>query len=307
MEINIQYIRHHAIDKVKWDHCIRKAPNGLIYAQSEYLDGMSPGWEALILGDYEYVMPLTYRKKLGIAYLFQSHFLKQLGIYGQGQIDDTLIHEFTQVAKKHFSFGDIHFNYANAGPHFLQKCNLILHLDNSFEEIQKTFRKDLITRAIKQHLIYEPGDLEEAINLCRQMAEQKNINWPLEELSKFRDLCRRLLEKNQCIIRRVISPQFKLLSAIIAPRDEKRIYGILAANTPESRSVDANAFLYNELIREFSGSGMILDFVGSEIPGVQFFFRKFTHDNQPYNVCNFNDLPDWQKKLKYFYDRWKRV
>lgn len=304
--MNIHYIRHHAIDKVKWDHCIRKAPNGLIYAQSEYLDGMSPGWDALLLGDYEYVMPLTHRKKIGISYLFQSHFLKQLGIFGQAEIDEPLIKKFINTAKGHFSFGDIPFNYANAAPGLKKHCNLILRLDKPFEDMQKTFRNDLITKANKAQLAYGKGDLEESMHLCRRMTSENKINIDTKELERFYLLCKNLIRKDQCIIRRIISPQSQLLSVIIFPRDEKRIYGMLAANTPESRAVDANAFLYYELIREFSGSGLILDFAGSEIPGIQFFLRKFTNEDQPFYVCSFNNLPSWQLKLKPFYDRWKK-
>jgi len=38
---------HHAIDKSKWDDCIRVAPNGLVYARSFYLDTMAKNWNAL--------------------------------------------------------------------------------------------------------------------------------------------------------------------------------------------------------------------------------------------------------------------
>jgi len=61
----IQYLTNHEIDKVKWDECINSASNGLIYAYSFYLDHMSKHWDALVLGDYNAVMPLTWNKKYG--------------------------------------------------------------------------------------------------------------------------------------------------------------------------------------------------------------------------------------------------
>ena len=36
--VNIKYVKHKDIDKVKWDACIDNAPNALIYAYSYYLD-----------------------------------------------------------------------------------------------------------------------------------------------------------------------------------------------------------------------------------------------------------------------------
>ena len=56
---NLQYINHDSIDKALWDEAIEASANGLIYAQSAFLDAMSPGWDALISTGYEYVMPLT--------------------------------------------------------------------------------------------------------------------------------------------------------------------------------------------------------------------------------------------------------
>jgi len=46
----IIYHKHHEIDRDRWDECIRKSFNGIIYAYSWYLDIVSPQWEALIEG-----------------------------------------------------------------------------------------------------------------------------------------------------------------------------------------------------------------------------------------------------------------
>ena len=61
--LKIQYLTHYQIDKAKWDDCIGKADNGLIYAYSFYLDQMSKNWDALVLNDYAAVMPLTWNRK----------------------------------------------------------------------------------------------------------------------------------------------------------------------------------------------------------------------------------------------------
>ncbi|HSQ44739.1 MAG TPA: hypothetical protein VLM16_07060, partial [Ginsengibacter sp.] len=80
--MKISYLPQANIDKQKWDRCIDAAPNGLIYAYSFYLDAMSKNWDALILNDYEIVMPLTWNKKYGVYYLYQPFFTKALGIFG---------------------------------------------------------------------------------------------------------------------------------------------------------------------------------------------------------------------------------
>ena len=68
-ESSIRYLTRREIDTTKWDHCIDTAGNGLIYAYSFYLDHMARNWDALVLNDYEAVMPLTWNSKFGIRYL----------------------------------------------------------------------------------------------------------------------------------------------------------------------------------------------------------------------------------------------
>ena len=118
--VNIRYVKHTDIDKVKWDACIHNAPNGLIYAYSYYLDIMSKNWDALILSkgllsenDYEAVMPLTQNKKFGISYLRQPAFTQQLGIFGHVHFDNDLTEQFINKALELFLFIEINLNYAN--------------------------------------------------------------------------------------------------------------------------------------------------------------------------------------------------
>ena len=80
---NIQYLQQQQVDKIKWDQCIGNAANGLVYAYSFYLDAMAKHWDALVLGDYEAVMPLTWNKKYGVQYLYQPPFAAALGVFGK--------------------------------------------------------------------------------------------------------------------------------------------------------------------------------------------------------------------------------
>ena len=82
----IRDVLHKEIDFIKWDNCISNAPNGLIYGYSYYLDHMASQWDALVLNDYEAVMPLTWNRKYGIHYLYQPFLTAQLGVFGKNII-----------------------------------------------------------------------------------------------------------------------------------------------------------------------------------------------------------------------------
>jgi hypothetical protein len=89
--MEIKHLAHIEIDRQKWDACILNACNSLVYAESWYLDIVSPNWEALILGDYEYVMPLPVKKKFGVSFLVQPPLTQQFGIFSSNKIDEEII------------------------------------------------------------------------------------------------------------------------------------------------------------------------------------------------------------------------
>ena len=77
----INYVRHNEIDLVKWDGCIDRSLNGNFSAYSWYLNCVCPGWDALVEGDYETIMPLPNKSKFGIRYIFPPFFVNQLGVF----------------------------------------------------------------------------------------------------------------------------------------------------------------------------------------------------------------------------------
>lgn len=305
--VNIRYIKHKGIDKMKWDECIDTAPNGLIYANSFYLDIMSKGWDGLVMNDYEAVMPLTWNKKFGILYLRQPAFTQQLGIFGNVIFNNELTKQFIQKASEIFSFAEINLNYANEyNKTTAQKCNLILSLHQPFDVIKKSFRKDLITKAQNAHLLYETSDnIEEVIQSFKNNYSGKLSHLSKQNYEDLLQLCILLKNKEQILIRKAILPNGDLLTISIFFKDKKRIYYILSATLRGGRKYDANAFLLHELIKEFSEQDLILDFEGSDIPSIHFFFRKFNPVEQPYFFVRINQLKLWKKWIKKVYDNYK--
>ena len=96
---HINYVKRESIDTAKWDRCIDNSRNGLIYAYALYLDHMARNWDALILNDYEAVMPLTWNKKWGIKYLYQPPLTPQLGIFSATNISEKLVDAFISKIK----------------------------------------------------------------------------------------------------------------------------------------------------------------------------------------------------------------
>ena len=132
---NIQYLTYEQIDKAKWDVCIDKAVNGLIYGYSFYLDNMADNWDALVLDDYEAVMPLTWKKKYSILYLYQPFLTAQLGVFGT-TMSTELLERFIQRIPVKFKYIDIYLNQQNVFsiPKFdlYKRSNYILNMDKPY-------------------------------------------------------------------------------------------------------------------------------------------------------------------------------
>ena len=111
MPPSIEIIPSHQIDNAKWDACLRNSSNGLIYATSTYVNCIADNWHGIVIGDYDCVMPVPWKKKLGVRYCYDTPFIQQLGWYSVHRMSDAL-----SLMKTLFSFckyGDYAFNFSN--------------------------------------------------------------------------------------------------------------------------------------------------------------------------------------------------
>ena len=91
-----------------------------------------------------------------------------------------------------------------------------------------------------------------------------------------------IIERNMIFVREVKDISGDSLNISIFFNDENRIYNIMSVSLPSGRDKKAQFYLLDNLIKEFARQNRILDFEGSEIPGIAEFYRKFGSFNQPY-------------------------
>ncbi len=298
METAIAYIPHAAIDKAKWNALIDAAPNGVTYAHTNFLDAMSPGWDALIAGDYDTVMPLTWRKKLGIRYLCQPAFSQQLGVFSLTPIQAPLVESFLRKVVQHFRLIEIFLNEANATQaNQTGSTNFVLNLHKPYELLKQAYSKDLhknLARTQKFALSYnESGNVQEAIAQYRLLYGQR-LGYRPQDFAALQSVCEKWINEGKCLVREVYLDDVKrheLLSIGLFLKDKNRLYNIASSTLPNGRTLEANHFLFDQLIREFAGQPLILDFEGSDLPGVARFYQKFSPENRPYFFWKHNRLP----------------
>ena len=303
MNESIQYLTHNKIDKSKWDHCIDSAENGLIYAYSYYLDAMADNWDALVLNDYEAVMPLTWRKKFGIYYLYQPFLTAQLGLFGKN-LDGDLLNNFLKPIPAKFRYWDISLNHNNCFQlnDFMlhQRMNYVLNLNKPYEKLNDIYNENIqrnIRKAQQATCTIEKNfDVEKVIALAiGQMKKQsKETN---ENINRFKKLYGLLYESNKAFTYG-ISLHNQLIASAVFFFSNNRAYYILVGNHPEGKNIGASHALIDAFIKDHAGKNIILDFEGSDIPGLALFYKSFGAIEERYAAIKLNRLPFYLKWLK---------
>lgn len=286
----IEFRTREQIDNTVWNDLIERSSNGLVYARTDFLDQLSPGWSALVLGDHESVMPLTYREKYGISYLFQPPFLQQLGIFGK--VDEQIVKDFIDSARRNFRFAEICLNYSNQLNGTTARHNFIIPLHRSYEAIAAAFSTAHIKnlkRAANAGLRYAQSNSFEAnINRNYQLYGKRFDAVTRSDYDALIEITR---QNPGLILSREVWKDGEMQASTICLFDGRRIYFILSSVTEAGKKNQANHFLVDHIIREFAGKDMVLDFEGSDIPGIAEFYLGFGAEDQPYYFLKWNHMP----------------
>lgn len=299
-----RYLPYDQVDKTKWDACINRAANGLIYGQSRYLDAMSKHWDALVYRDYEAVMPLTWNRKYAIHYLYQPAFTASLGVFGN-HIDAALLQDFLDHIPGKFKYWDISLNHDNLfslpGYHLVERMNYVLPLNSSHDTISNNYR-DNLKRNIRRseqagNRVVNDLDIPSAIALAKeQLLHLPGIDE--DDFTRFERLCGMYRETGSCKTYGVFDSRDKLVSSAIFLFSHNRAYYVLPGNHPDGKTAGASHALIDAFIKDHAGKDLLLDFEGSDISSLAFFYGSFGSVEEKYSAVRLNRLPGIVKWMK---------
>lgn len=303
-ELQIRYIPGDKLDKTKWDERIDMADNGLIYAYSYYLDHMCRHWDALVLGDYEAVMPLTWNKKYGIHYLYQPFLAAQLGVFGNN-ITPSLLEAFLKAVPSTFKYWDFYLNHRNVyainGFDIYQRSNYVLPLTRSYEDLSAQYR-DNIRRNVRKAqqvgcTVQKDFDVQHVITLAMQQMRQHTTE-STQNADRFLNLYNYLHPRKMAMTYGIFSTQNELLASCAFFFSHRRAYYILVGNHPNGKTLGASHALIDAFIKDHAGKDITLDFEGSDIPSLAFFYSSFGAAEETFAGVKRNTLPFYLKWLK---------
>jgi hypothetical protein len=302
--MKIRYRKHSEIDKARWDHSLRNSINSRIYGFSAYLDIAAGTWDALVYDDYSAIMPLCKNTKYGISYIYQPLFTQQTGIFSLRKLSQSQITDFLNAVPRKFKLTEINLNADNQLPessHIKARTNLILKLSDDYETIRQNFSSNTkrnINKARKKiPTLTNNLSIADALDMKRNNLTSDIKDSDLRRLEKLLQFAK---QHKDVKIYGALNAHKEIISAVAFTFSGERAYYPLAASSEDGFKNRAAFALVDAFIRDHAGTDLILDFEGSEIPGVARFFRGFGTVNEPYFRYTHSWLPKWMLRFRKF-------
>mgnify|MGYP001169818351 FL=1 len=301
----IKYLKHNEIDFERWDKAVYNSVNGLVYATSWYLNIVNPNWEALVTDDYDIVMPLTYRKKYGIKYLYKPFFSQFLGVFYQNEEFSQYVKDFINQATKYFKYINININVSNScfdADYVLKRQTQVLNLNRGYEQLNENYSRSThnnVKKAQKEGtVIKQVNSSKELISLIRHMYAERNVIGVKEQDYKdLNDIINYATKNNMGKIYHVLyNGQICAASFFLQWKD--RVISLQTANNNKGREKRALFKLLDYIICQYANSNLLLDFAGSNIPGVAEWNLGFGSKHQYYYTIEINKMNKIIKWLK---------
>ncbi|MCX6271972.1 MAG: GNAT family N-acetyltransferase [Bacteroidetes bacterium] len=299
--MDIRYLGHNDIDRKRWDHCIESAINGNIYAYSWYLDTVCDRWDALVGDDYDTVFPLTRKKKFGFDYLYQPAFSQQLGVFTRGHLTPQIVDEFLSLIPANFKLIEIQLNsFNNPSQSSFQirlRPNLELELISDYQSITKNYsentRRNLKSGLASGWTVINHASLDTLIRIFRSNRGKELKTLKQEDYTRLETLIRECIKRNCVKVLGARKEGSEMHAGAVFVRSHKKLIFLFSATDAVARKEGAMPLIINKMIQDNSSTDQILDFEGSEDPGLARFYRSFGAKELHYPFISRDTLPWW--------------
>jgi len=292
----IKYIQREHLDEEKYNDCIENSIQSNSYAFSWYLDIVCDNWDVLVLDDYEAVMPIPWRKKYGIKYVYPPLWVLQLGVYSNEAINENefLIHLFST-----FKFVELRMNTHNnveLYSEFLQlkQCQKLV-LNTTYSSILSKYRKDRkkdLQKATTADLIEKWNDHpSNLIELFKNNIGKRTPNIKENDYQNLEKLIAICIQKKVGEILAVYDKKNKLVASVFLLKHKNSITKLISSTNLKDRKNGANTFLIDRVIFKYHKDFSVFNFGGSSIKSIASFSKSFGAETEKYHQLKMNKLP----------------
>lgn len=276
----IRTIPYSEIDFEKYDKCLATAEQRNFFAEKIILDQRCESWELLVLNDYQAIMPVPLKNKLGRNFVLMPLFVPQLGIFSQ-EDDKEANESFLKFLKRNYVVYQYHFNSKNRFTSSLplrknykiQQIDYITLRKNYFKGRKSVLNK--IGELKINNLVFQDIPSEFFDDYFKGLDKAGDRKAFKEFVHYLSDL--NLIEFYGCFVGSVLLS----LAFVIGERSQKHLLALV--NAPNHLKQNAASCLIDYLLNRFS-ENFVFDFMGGNQAGIELFFKSFGAENLPYPV-----------------------
>ena len=294
----INYVNYNDIDKETWDRCIKQSFNGNICAYSWYLEAVATEWDALVEDDYERVFPLTFRRKMGIHYLYQPFFTQQLGVFSKSILTQSVTELFIEKIPSKFKYIEINLNTFNKLDNTRYKISQFLNheldLISSHESLYNNYSQNTktnIKKANKKDItIVKNIKPDEIIKLFRENRGKDIKHLSDHDYLSLKRIVYTCLYKGKAQVYGAYTDKNTLCAGAIFVISHKKAVLLFTATNDIARNSGAMFLLIDHFIKSHSQSHLTLDFDGSNDPNLARFYKSFNSNEVFYSHLEIDRL-----------------
>ena len=290
----IQLVNRIDLNIKKYDACVEKSPQKFVFAFSWYLDICCDNWAVLVLDDYIAVMPIPFRKKYGIKYVYPPLWILQLGIF----TSDKKVREddFIVSLQKHFKYVELRLNTYNKVAHFTSNKQMqVLSLEDDYKTIFNNYnrnRKRELAKAKKHDLVENWNDNpKKLIELYKNNIANRVQGISITDFENLRNLIEYCIEKRVGEMLTIYTSKNELVSAAFFIKYKNKVTQVVCASDLKNRDNGANTFSNDRAIFKYQQHFGIYDFGGSSMKNIAKYYKSFAAKTETYSQLKFNKLP----------------
>lgn len=290
MEFKIKHITRKNLDVAKYDACIHKAINSRIYAFSWYLDAVADHWDVLVYGDYEIVMPLPWRKKYLIKYIYFPFWVLELGIFSLKKNEEVEL-LFYSFLNKNYRKINLRLNIENIFDikfQSLLKYNYFqyIELEENYNFIYNHYKKDRLKdlrKAVKYNLFEKINvDIDAFIQLFKNNIGKRIKNINDNDYNILKNVIDRCINRNLGDLIHIYDDKNVLVASGFFIKYRDTISILVSSTDLKNRENGANAFLIDFAINRYCKDFKYFYFGGSSITSIATYFKSFGANDVKY-------------------------
>ncbi len=289
LKMTPRFLHSSQINYSKWDDLIEKSKGSNFYSFSWYLDSICDCWNAMILGDYEYVFPIPTKNKGIFKIAYQPFFSRQGGIISTNEVTNEIVQLFLKHLPK--SYLDLNLGFSYQPNIELERYTVktyqfqALSLDQDYPALftQYSSNTKRILKKLNDNGITVREIENQLVSELFKHHTSKKINQIKEkDLMHLEKLFTACNNHQAGVSFGAYSTSNELLAAAFFVKHGNTICYLKGASTPLGKTHSAMFGIMNEVIKSSPDNYTVLDFGGSRITSIANFFKKFGAIDQNY-------------------------